>query len=61
MFNRDIHDTIIRGDPYELRFDGGGDKDGYQRGYINIALPNGLPEGLHMIDIGGGRGRSNFL
>ena len=61
MFNGNIHDTIIRGYSNELRFEGRGDKDGNLGGYINITLPYGLPEGLHVIEIGGGRGGSDFL
>ena len=61
VFNGDIHNAVIGGYPNELRFKGWGDEDGNLRGYVYVALPYGLPEGLHVIDIGGGRRGSDFL
>ena len=61
VFDGDIHDVVIGGYPNEFRFKGWGDKDGNLGGYINITLPYGLPEGLHVIEIGGSRGGSDFL
>jgi hypothetical protein len=59
VFNGNIHDATIKGYPNELRFKGWGDKDGNLGGYVHIALPYGLPKGLHMIEVG--VGGSNFL